>query len=81
MTKPDCVCGHTYKQHERGADCKISGCSCAEYGYTAPRRCSATYPLGDDLVMRCARKRGHKGKHSLSFGSWPRKKKEEEKNV
>jgi len=30
---------------------------------TAPRRCSATYPLGDGLVVRCELERGHGNIH------------------
>ena len=51
-----------------------------------PRRCSATYPPGDGLVVRCYRKSGHRSDHSartypnregcVSSCSWPRKKKE-----
>jgi len=57
---------------------------------TKPRRCSATYPLGDGLVVRCDREANHNGDHEgigtrlyageLLLGypivAWPRKKKE-----
>ena len=28
---PDCACGHTLDEHERGVECTIPGCDCIHF--------------------------------------------------